>query len=94
MKRNVLIPADLFEGRYKMMSSHAKILYGLLLIESSESFFVDEDGKRYIEFSRRQIKEALNVANDKAREILNELEEADLIRREAVTGKNARIYIS
>ena len=93
MKRNVLIPAYLFEGRYKKMSSHAKLLYGLLLIESYERSMVDEDGKRYIYFLRSQVKEALNVANDKAREILTELEEAALIRRETVTGKNARIYI-
>lgn len=94
MERNLLIPSFLFDEPFRYMSASAKILYGLLLIESAEHQKMDENGRGYVEYSRSKIKKALNVANDKARDILNELENADLIKREALIGKNARIYIN
>ena len=93
MKRTVTIPSFLFDEPFRGMSAYAKLLYGLLLLEVAEHSKTDDKGERYVEYSRKKIKDALNVANDKARDILCELEAAALIKREALTGKNARIYI-
>ena len=92
MRQNLLIPLYLFEPPFKSLSAYAKLLYGLILMEYTDNPKVDKNGRKYVEYSRTRIKEDLNVANDKARDILNELEKAGLIEKEAITGKNARIY--
>lgn len=76
------IPRVLFTGhRYKSMSTDAKVLYGLLLDRvglSVKNNWIDEQGRVYIIFPRKDAQELLNYGNQKVAKLFKELVKYDL----------------
>lgn len=91
------IPTKLFEFELR---ADSVILYGILFDMLKLSFthgsaFQDEDGNYYVFISVQQVMDFLNVGNQKAISLLNELEEASLIKRMKAKGftTQKRIYL-
>lgn len=83
----VEVPKVMFtEPALKSISSHAKLLYGLLLDRkhlSEKNGWVDADGRVYIYFTLDDAMEALGCSKNKALKTFDELDEGvGLIRRE------------
>lgn len=79
------IPKALFKDpRYAVISTDAKLLYGLFLDRLELSLingWFDEQQRAYIYFKRSEIMEALNIGVNKAAQLMKELEAVDLIER-------------
>ncbi len=100
MKQNAFcrLPKSLFtDGRYKKLSSDAKILYSLLtdrLSLSEKNGWVDKNGATYLYFTHAEAMELLSVGKDKCVRVFSELSAAGLIeRKKQGLGKPAMIYI-
>ncbi len=95
------IPKTLFtDDRFKNVSVHAKVLYGLLLDRtylSVENGWFDDQGRAYIHFSIEDITKELHCGRTKAIQLLQELDTGKgigLIEKERVGQGNAnRIYV-
>ena len=91
------IPTKLLDFELR---SDAVILYGILFDMLKLSFthgsaFKDEEGNYYVFISVQQVMDFLNVGNQKAISLLNELEDASLIKRMKAKGftNQKRIYL-
>ena len=100
MKQNAFcrLPKSLFtDGRYKKISSDAKILYSLLtdrLSLSEKNGWVDKNGATYLYFTHAEAMELLSIGKDKCVRVFSELSAAGLIeRKKQGLGKPAMIYI-
>ena len=82
------VPKVLFtEEPFKNMNCEAKLLYGLLLDKmglSRKSGWFDKQGRAFVYYGINRIMEDLGCAHSKAEKLLSELEQAGLLRREAV----------
>ena len=95
------IPKTLFtDEKFKNVSVHAKVLYGLLLDRtylSVENGWFDAQGRAYIHFSIEDITKELHCGRTKAIQLLQELDTEKgigLIEKERVGQGNAnRIYV-
>lgn len=93
------VPKLLFtSGRFRNLSTDAKMLYGLFLDRmalSQKNGWVDSQGRVYIIYTVENIMESLGCGNKKAIKLLSELEEkANLIMREKKgQGKPNLIYL-
>ena len=93
------VPKLLFtSGRFRNLSTDAKMLYGLFLDRmalSQRNGWVDSQGRVYIIYTVENIMESLGCGNKKAIKLLSELEEkANLIMREKKgQGKPNLIYL-
>lgn len=84
-------------SRYKDLSVHAKLLYGLMLDRMSlsrKNNWVDEDNKVYIQYSVEQVKEDLDCSKSTAIKYMTELKDIGLIKKERIgQGKVDIIYV-
>lgn len=92
------IPKVLFtEEIFGDLTTDAKVLYGLLLDRvslSKKNAWIDGDGKVYVFYTIKNVKEALRCANTKACALMKELADFGLIeRRKQGLGKPAVIYV-
>lgn len=92
------IPKALFtDGRYKSLSTDAKMLYGLLLDRmslSAQNGWKDRQGEIYQYFTVKQVQTLLHFGHEKICRLFSELENADLIcRRRQGQGKPNIIYV-
>ncbi len=93
------IPKVLFtDERFKMISTEAKVLYGLLLDRmslSAKNGWLDQNGRVFIIFTVEDIMNALGCATQKAMKLLGELEtKSELIERKRQgLGKPNLIYV-
>ena len=92
------IPKALFtDPAYHDLSTDAKLLYGLMLDRmelSRHNGWFDGSGRAYIFFKREDIMEQLSIGQDKAAQLMKELEAAQLIeRRRQGLGMPAMIYV-
>ena len=92
------IPTALIKNtEYKGISTDAKLLYGLLLDRMSLSIrnnWRDEHGHVYIIYTVKAISQDLSCCQEKACNLMSELEHAGLIeRRRLGQGKPSRIYV-
>jgi hypothetical protein len=92
------VPKALFtNSKYKVVSSEAKLLYGLLLDRmglSAKNGWCDNNGLVFIYFTIDEAKECLNCGHEKAGKLFYELEKIDLVdRRKQGLGKPAIIYV-
>ena len=84
---NILIPKCLFYAdEYKRLSPLAKLAYGFLRDRSSLSRrngerWIDSHGSVYIYFSIKELAERFSCCEDKAGQIMKELEDHKLISR-------------
>lgn len=89
----VLFTEEIFEG----LTTDAKVLYGLLLDRvslSKKNAWIDGDGKVYVYFTIKNVKESLRCANTKACALMKELSDFGLIeRKKQGLGKPAIIYV-
>ena len=90
------IPRIFFEenSKYKKMSAAAKIMYGVLLDQTTVQENQDANGQNFIYYG---VDEATRDTNIQRREIakgLRELEAAGLIRRERKKGEPNIIYVT
>lgn len=84
---------------YKSLSVQAKILYSLMLdrlqLSVSRPEWIDEEGQPFIYYSVNEIANDLCCSKRKSNLILNELEVANLIRRQSQgCFATTRIYLS
>ena len=79
------LPKVLFsDGKYKGVSTDAKVLYGLLLDRNSLSIkngWIDNYGRYYQYFTIKECKEKLNFGHDKIAKLFKESEANGLITR-------------
>ena len=79
------IPKALFQDRrFRQLSTDARTLYGILLDRmslSAKNNWLDEQGRVYIIYTVREVRESLCCAEHKAVKLFRELEQADLIER-------------
>lgn len=92
------IPKLLFtDEKYQVVSTNAKMLYGLLLDRlslSEKNDWKDEHGRVYQYFTIHQAQELLHFGHEKVCRLFAELDAADLIeRRRQGQGKANRIYL-
>ena len=92
------IPKALFlEECFEMLSTDAKVLYGLFLERvslSKRNHWIDEQGRVYVYYTLMSIQHDLHCACQKAVKLLKELEEYGLIERmKQGQGKPTRIYV-
>ncbi len=92
------IPKALFQdSRFRQLSTDARTLYGILLDRMSLSAkygWLDEQGRVYIIYAIREVRESLCCAEHKAVKLFRELEQADLIeRKRRGLGKTSLIYV-
>ena len=92
------IPKLLFtDEKYQVVSTNAKMLYGLLLDRlslSEKNDWKDEHGRGYQYFTIHQAQELLHFGHEKVCRLFAELDAADLIeRRRQGQGKANRIYL-
>ena len=90
----------IIDERFKILSSDAKILYGLMLDRISLSMkngWLDEDKRVYIYYSLEDVMEDLNCSKNTAMKTLRELDMESGIglieRRKQGQGKPALIYV-
>lgn len=85
------------DERFRVLSSDAKILYGILLDRvsmSSKNKWLDEGRRVYVYMTLNSIEYSLGCCRQKACNLLNELEEFGLIERKRQgQGKPTRIYV-
>ena len=96
----IQMPLFLFTcDRYISLSSNAKLLYSIILnrmklSEKNKEKFQDENGI-FVYFSNTSIMENINCSKNTATHILNELEQAGLIRKEyQKRGLPLKIYVN
>ena len=92
------IPKVLFtEETFGDLTTDAKVLYGLLLDRvslSKKNAWIDGDGRVYVFYTIKDVKEALSCANSKACALMKELADFGLIeRKKQGLGKPAIIYV-
>ena len=92
------IPKALFqEQRFQDLSTDAKTLYGILLDRMSLSVkngWLDEQNRVFIIFSIEDVKRTLRCADNKATQLLRELEKFGLIeRKRRGQGKPCLVYV-
>ncbi len=92
------IPKALFtESKFNLLSTNAKILYGLLLDRmylSRQNGWVDSNGRIYLYFTIKQAQELLHFGHEKICKLFAELEMFDLIyRKKQGFGKANIIYL-
>lgn len=92
------VPKALFtEEKYQLISTDAKMLYGLLLDRmhlSAKNNWVDKYGRVYQFFTIKQAQELLHFGHEKICRLFAELEKADLIlRKRQGQGKASIIYL-
>lgn len=92
------LPKALFsDGKYKDISTDAKVLYSLLLDRNSLSVkngWIDNCGRYYQYFTIKECKEKLNFGHDKIIKLFKELETNGLItRKRQGKGKPSIIYV-
>ena len=92
------LPKALFgDGKYKDVSTDAKVLYSLLLDRNSLSVkngWIDSHGRYYLYFTIKECKEKLNFGHDKIIKLFKELEANGLIiRKRQGKGKPSIIYV-
>ena len=79
------IPVALFrDPRYKALSADTKLLYGIFLdrlVLCRKEGWMDSSRRFFLYFTEEEICEVLNSNPDKARALLQQMEEADLIER-------------
>ena len=85
------------EEKYKLISTDAKILYGLLLTRmhlSAKNGWTDKRGRVYQSFTVKEAQEKLRFGHEKICRLFSELEQADLIlRKRQGQGKPSIIYL-
>lgn len=85
------------DGRFKNISSEAKILYGCLLDRNSlsqKNGWVDEQNRVYVIYTIEEMKKDLCCATEKISRVLKELEAIGLIyRKRNGRGKANYIYV-
>ena len=92
------VPKELFENPYYMdLSSDSKLLYALLLDRLSLSMknnWVDEEGKIFLIFSRKEAQEKLNLSDKTVTKAFKQLTDCKLIneKRQGFK-KNNIIYV-
>ena len=83
--------------KYKNMSNDAKIAWALLKDRfelSVKNGWYDESGNIYFIYTNEDLKEILNVGNNKLSKIKKELQENDLLEQKRIgQGKPNRLYI-
>lgn len=92
------IPKALITDKiFSMVSTDAKLLYGLLLDRmglSAKNGWCDESGRVYIYYTVDAVREDLSCGKEKACKLFEELESVDLIERKRKgQGKPSRIYL-
>ena len=92
------VPKALFtEEKYKLLSTDAKMLYGLLLDRmslSEKNGWIDRQGRVYQFFTVEQAQELLNFGHEKICRLFAELSDAGLIERKRQgQGKASIIYL-
>lgn len=92
------IPKALFkDGRFKGLSSDAKLLYGLMLDRMSLSIkngWLDEFDRAYIYYTMESIMDDLGCAREKCAKIMSELKTIGLIEKKRQgLGKPDMIYV-
>lgn len=92
------LPKALFtEEKYIPMSAEAKVLYAFLLDRLSLSLaneWFDKNGNAFIIYTLKEIQEAFHTSRPSAIKRLDELEEADLLKRsQSGIGRASRIYL-
>ena len=92
------IPKALFQdSRFWQLSTDAKTLYGILLDRMSLSVkngWLDEQNRVFIIFSIEDVKRTLRCADNKATQLLRELEKFGLIeRKRRGQGKPCLVYV-
>ena len=92
------IPKALFSDEtYRKVSTDAKVLYGLMLDRlalSEKNGWHDGEGRLYIYFTLEDIEQLLFVGHQKAAQLLKELADAELIRKQRQgLGRPNRIYL-
>lgn len=89
----VLFTEELFGG----LTTDAKVLYGLLLDRvslSKKNAWIDAEGKVYVFYTIKNVKESIRCANTKACALMKELADFGLIeRKKQGLGKPAIIYV-
>lgn len=85
------------DARFKVLSSEAKTLYGIMLDRlglSVKNSWRDQEGKVYIYMTVANVEESMGCAHQKACGLLKELNEFGLIeRKKQGLGKPDRIYV-
>lgn len=94
------VPKVLFkDGKFKGISSDAKILYGMMLDRMSlsrQSGWIDDENRVYIIYTLAEIMEDLDCGKDKGVHLIAELDERGIgliERRKQGFGKPALIYV-
>lgn len=92
------VPKVLFiDEKYRVVSTDAKMLYGLLLDRmylSVKNGWVDKQGRVYQFFTVKQAQELLHFGHEKICKLFAELKRADLIsRKRQGQGKANIIYL-
>ncbi|MFI3254711.1 MAG: replication initiator protein A [Eubacteriales bacterium] len=64
---------------FHKLSNDSKILYGLLYEAMQYSDMVDSEQRIYMEITLEEVENSLNVSEERAVEVLEELEESNLI---------------
>lgn len=94
---NFLIPKQLIIGKNKPLSLYAVFTYSLLL-DRTMNFVnceIDENGKRFIVFTRKELSSLLKININKVTKIMQELNDAKLIsERRTGLGAPNKIYIN
>lgn len=92
--------ALIVDGRFRSISTDAKLLYGLMLDRmglSLKNKWIDESGRVYIYFAIAEIQETMGCSQQKACKLLAELDSkkgAGLIeRKKQGQGKPAKIFV-
>lgn len=93
------IPMELFfNKKYKnKLNSDSKILYGFLLNRltlSAKNNWVDEEGKVFLIFTRKEVQERLNLSDKTVTKAFNQLKECKLINeKKQCANKPNLIYV-
>lgn len=91
------LPKKIMEGKYKEMSSNAKLLYAVMLDRNALSLknsWKDSKQRVYIYFSIENIMDCLGCSKPTAVKTLKELEENDLVEKKRQgLGKSTIIYV-
>ena len=92
------VPKELFTNpNYSKLSSDSKLLYSLLLdrlLLSMKNKWIDNDGKIYLIFSRKEAGELLNLSDKTITKAFKQLNEVQLIYEKRLGfKKNNIIYV-
>ncbi len=98
MTQFIKIPKQLFtDDRYKTLSSHAKLLYALLLDRrslSEQNGVCDKNGNTVVFCKRDEAGEVLNLSPRSAQKIFEELKEYGLLcEKPQGVGKTYMMYV-